>query len=295
MSNSKKPRKKTTKKPDVKKKSSADNVVEFAPELRGVEGFMGNIFGSRAEDPLDQAQGLMYDAWDNTDPKQRIALAQKALNISPLCADAFNLLAEEHAKTQDEVLTYYRKAVEAGQQALGPDGFKEYAGHFWGFLETRPYMRARAGLGEALWITGEKDAAIDNFREMLELNPGDNQGIRYVLAAKLLDIGRMSELKSLLDKCADEFSADIQYTRALVAYFEDAENAKELAELAWETNQHVPGMLSGRIPTQELSNYITMGGKDEASSYVDAFGAAWKRTPGSIKWLEKATASLEPK
>ena len=100
-------------------------------------------------------------------------------------------------------LSYYRKAVVAGKEALGPDGFKEYAGSFWGFRETRPYMRARLGLGEALWATGEKDAAIENFQEMLELNPGDNQGIRYVLAAKLLAAGRMNELKSLLTLCAD--------------------------------------------------------------------------------------------
>ena len=38
---------------------------------------------------------------------------------------------------------YYAKGVEAGELALGPKGFKQYAGHFWGFLETRPYMRAR--------------------------------------------------------------------------------------------------------------------------------------------------------
>ena len=78
-----------------------------------------------------------------------------------------------------------------------------------GDLETRPYMRARAGLGEALRVTGKKVAAIPNFMEMLELNPGDNQGVRYILAAKLLDIGRMNELKVLLERCADEFSPDI--------------------------------------------------------------------------------------
>ena len=295
MPGSKKPRKKVAKKPSTEKTSSADNVVAFAPELREQETFMGDISGSRTMDSLNQAQGLMYDAWDCADPKQRVALAQKALRISPLCADAFNLLAEEHAKSQDEALAYFQKAVEAGQEALRPEGFKEYAGHFWGFLETRPYMRARAGLGEALWVTGETDAAIQNFQEMLELNPGDNQGIRYILAAKLLEIGRMSDLKSLLDTCVDEFSADIQYTRALVAYFDNAEDAGEIVKIAWETNQHVPGMLSGRTPVIELHDYITRGGKDEASSYVEAFGGAWKRIPGAIDWIEKLTSLLASK
>jgi tetratricopeptide (TPR) repeat protein len=288
MPTSKKPRKKTS-----SKKTAADNVVAFTPDPRGMEGTMASIFGSCTKDPLDQAQEIMYDAWDNADPKQRIVLAHKALKISPLCADAYNLLAEEHAKTQEEALGYYLKAVEAGKEALGSDGFKEYAGHFWGFLETRPYMRARLGLGEALWVTGQKDAAIKNFQEMLVLNPGDNQGIRYVLAAKLLNAGRVNELKPLLSSCADESSADIQYTRALVAYFEDAEDAEAIAQIAWETNQYVPGMLSGRIPTIELQGYITMGGKDEASGYVEIFGQPWKQTPGAVDWIENLTSQLE--
>jgi len=290
MPTSKKPRKKTS-----PKKPTADNIVAFAPDPRGVEESMTGMFGSHTNDPLDQAQEIMYEAWDSAVPKQRIVLAQKALKISPLCADAYNLLAEEHAKTQEEALGYYYKAVEAGKEALGSDGFKEYSGHFWGFLETRPYMRARLGLGEALWVTGEKDAAIENFKEMLELNPGDNQGIRYVLAAKLLNAGRMNELKSLLTSCADEASADIQYTRALVAYLEDAEDAEAIVKIAWETNDYVPGMLSGRIPTIELQGYISMGGKDEASGYVEIFGQPWKQTPGAVDWIESQTSLLEHK
>ena len=153
-------------------------------------------------------------------------------------------------------------------------------------------MRARLRLGEALWAMGEKDTAIQNFKEMLELNPGDNQGIRYILTAKLLEIGKMDDLKSLLKKCVDDYSADIQYTRALIAYSENAEDAQQIAEEAWKTNRHVPNMLSGHTPLIELSNYITMGGEDEATSYIGAFGAAWKRVPGSIEWLSKVTASL---
>ena len=150
---SKKPRKKTS-----TKKKSADNVVAL-PDPRGMEGMMASMFGSRSNNPLNQAQDLMYDAWESADPEQRIALAKKAIEISPQCADAYNLLAEESATTLDEALALYRQAVDAGKEALGPDGFTEYAGHFWGFHETRPYMRVRHGLGEALWAAGDKEGA----------------------------------------------------------------------------------------------------------------------------------------
>ena len=289
---SKKPRKKAK----SKNKTQSDNVIGFVPRVDQIEGFMGGMFGnSDNQDPVQKAQSVMYEAWECSDPEQRFTLARKALRISPLCADAYNLLAEEYAKNAEEALAYFQRAVEAGANALGSDGFEDYAGHFWGFHETRPYMRARLGLGEALWATGEKETAIENFKEMLDLNPGDNQGIRYILAAKLLEIGKMDDLKSLLEKSADEHSADIQYTRALLAYFDNTENAEEIVKLAWATNQYIPSMLSGRTPTVELQGYITMGGRDEATSYVGAFGAAWKRAPGAIMWLEKMTVLMDPK
>src|SRR5690606_3453119 len=51
-----------------------------------------------ADTPLQQAQELIYEAWNATGRK-RIALAKKALKISPDCADAYVLLAEEEAQT----------------------------------------------------------------------------------------------------------------------------------------------------------------------------------------------------
>lgn len=62
----------------------------------------GGASGSRAgRNLLDQAQQLIYKAWETADRERRVALAQKAIGISPDCADAYVLLAEETA-TLDE-------------------------------------------------------------------------------------------------------------------------------------------------------------------------------------------------
>ena len=74
--------------------------------------------------------------------------------------DAHVLLAEEVAKTLVEARRHYEAGVAAGERALGAQAFERDAGHFWGLLETRPYMRARAGLAECLWAAGERAAAI---------------------------------------------------------------------------------------------------------------------------------------
>ena len=187
---SKKPRSKTDPKTSTKTSAAA-----ALPDRRAMESFLAAIAGRRGDDATAKAQDVMYEAWERTTPHSRIALARKALGISPLCADAYVLLAEEAARSIKEARDYYAKGVEVGELALGPRRFKEYAGHFWGFLETRPYMRARAGLAGTLVQLGDVAGALAHYRDMLKLNPNDNQGIRYVLAGCLLrqdDDGRRS-------------------------------------------------------------------------------------------------------
>ena len=52
---------------------------------------------------LEEAQDVMYDAWEDSGPR-RVNLARKALRISPDCADAYVLLAEETTRSADDAL-----------------------------------------------------------------------------------------------------------------------------------------------------------------------------------------------
>jgi len=159
-----------SKRPSRKAATPKPSMVPVTPDRQAIEGFLAAITGASDDDALSKAQEVMYDAWERTTSRSRMALARKALTISPLCADAYNLLADE-AKTPEEARDLYIRGVEAGQLALGPEGLEEFDGHFWGFLETRPYMRARAGLASVLWRTGRHRDAIGHYRAMLKLNP----------------------------------------------------------------------------------------------------------------------------
>ena len=261
-----------------------------------MESFISAIFAPRAESAADKAQDIMYEAWDQADPRKRIALANKALTISPLCADAYVLLAEEKAKSTKEALEYYRRGVDAASQALGTKAFNEYAGHFWGFLETRPYMRARAGLAAMLDALGDVEAAIGHYRDMLRLNPGDNQGIRYVLARCLMKNRDIEALKQLLKQFDEDCTGLWLYTRALVAFRENGagdKTAVELARKACKANSHVPAALAdAKKLKSSLNGYITIGGEDEAAHYVDEWGFDWVTTPGAVAWLAKIAADM---
>lgn len=242
---------------------------------------------------LEEAQDLMYQAWEARG-RRRVQLARKALKISPDCADAYVLLAEETARSLEEARDLYAKGVEAGERALGPAAFKEGVGHFWGVLETRPYMRARSGLAQCLWVLGEGEAAVEHYRDMLRLNPNDNQGIRYLLAACLLEMGQDEELGRLLKEYKGDASAAWGYTWALLTFRRegDSREARKRLQEARQWNPHVPDYLLGRkrLP-RALPEYVGLGEESEAVSYAAEFGHGWHRTPGALKWLATVAAT----
>ena len=240
--------------------------------------------------PLEQAQDLIYEAFETESSRKRVQLAKKALKVSPDCADAYVLLAEEDAGSLEEARELYQKGVEAGERALGRETFEEEAGHFWGILETRPYMRARQGLAVCLWELGEREEAIEHYREMLDLNPGDNQGIRYELAGWLLDEEMDEELGELLERYEEDASAFWVYTRAMWRFRKEGDTEEATAALkeAIETNPYVPLYLLGHksLPGA-LPELIGFGDESEAVAYFARALTGWLRTPQALEWLRQ--------
>lgn len=263
-----------------------------------LEEFLQQLFSSgrppdspEPETPLEQAQDIMYEAWDTPSPARRIKLAKKALSISADCADAYVLLAEESAKSLPEAIKLYEQGVAAGERAIGPERFQEWEGMFWGILETRPYMRAREGLASLLWGTGQPDAAIGHFEDMLRLNPGDNQGIRY----QLLTIYQVTEndpaLQDLLKRYKDDYSAYWLYTQALVAFrrYRGGVRAGKKLAAALEYNTFVPSYLLGRKRMPKAREpFISPGHENEAIDYCAGAIPFWHGTPGALDWLREA-------
>ena len=77
-----------------------------------------------------------------------------------------------------------------------PNLFEEQAGHFWGILETRDYMRARHALVEAFLKVktyAAVEAAHGHCMDILRLCRSDNMGIRDKVPALKLRLGRDQE------------------------------------------------------------------------------------------------------
>lgn len=252
---------------------------------------------SPAEVALTRAQELVYDAWEADTPRKAIRLAKRALAISKRCADAHIVLAEASAKGIVDKRRHYERGVAAGEAAIGRRGFEEAAGEFWGFIETRPYMRARECLGECLWDLGEREAAIGHYRDMLRLNPIDNQGLRWILATWLLAVEDHDVLEKLLAQYEGDAFVYWPYTRTLLSFRQGDESAARAAlRKGWDANPHVPDLLLGVtfLPEEPPDGYA-LGSPEEAAEYVVQAAVNWKATRGALEWLDKAVRPLRRK
>jgi len=272
------------------------NSVEEANEY--ISQFMGDkqLLTPTKRTKLHKAQDLIYDAWEMDDPDIRVKMAIEAIEITKDCADAYVILAEDQAKTWEDARHYYEKGVKAGERALGKKMFVEDRGHFWGMTSTRPYMRARKGLAHSLWQLGKYDEAIGHYKEMLDLNPSDNQGIRYILASCLAEQLRWDELEEhfKIKEYEDDCAADWVYTKALLNFVREgaSEKANKQLNLGMKYNKHVPDYLTGKkIVSKLLPDTITMGGEDEAMCYAAIFLKAWRKVSGAIEWIKEQTGA----
>src|SRR5690606_28426263 len=156
---------------------------------------------------------------------------------------------------------------------------------FWGDAATRPYMRARAALAQVLAAQGAEDEAIGHYRALLALNPGDNQGIRFLLLELLLDAGRDDEAAALFEEY-DEHGALWTYAGVLLALrAKDQRLARRRLRAALRANRHVSRYLTGQRELPDiLPGYYSKGKDDEAVLCAESLMDAWEATPGAVAW-----------
>jgi tetratricopeptide (TPR) repeat protein len=252
-----------------------------------INEFLNNRLSSGAPPKRkDEAQELIYDAFEATG-NERYRLAEKALKLNPNLVDAYNILAE-NANSIEEAVQMYEKAMWIGQKELGKAFFKENKGHFWLIFETRPFMRAKANFAEALMQLGKMKEAIHQFEEMLELNPNDNQGVRFSLFIAYVEIGDFTKAEQLLQKY-EEDTVHFHFNRLLLEVLEHGftAKAKTLLKAAKESNKLVISYLNGkkRLPNV-IPDYYEFGDENEAIVYVDGHLHLWKKIDGIREWLK---------
>ena len=241
-----------------------------------------------SDTPLERAQGLIDRAFE-TRGRRQLHLIREALALSPDCADAY-LLLSERSSSPDEIRSLLDKAIAAGERALGPGAVADPVRSLWEDVNTRPYMRARAALAEVLFAGRDYRAAVDHYRALLQLDPGDNQGLRYRLLSTLLEANMNEDAETLLLQY-DETDAQWQYASVLLALRAgDRKLARKRLRAALKSNRRVPAYLTGRRELPDAGpDYFAYGSDDEAVIYAMDAIDQWEATPGAVAWLRVET------
>jgi len=239
-------------------------------------------------DPVEEAQNLAYEAMEAEDPFEVLELTNKALQLDSDCVDAHLLMAKLTSRSLTEEIKKVKKIIARTEQKLGKKYFEENKGHFWGMVETRPYMRARAFLVSALRETGKTAEAIRQAEEMLELNPNDNQGIRDTLLGMYLETGNLDGSRKLFKKYPTEYMAVFLWGQVLERYLSgDLKEAARIFRRASERNPYVFDYLTGkRRPDFELGDFYSPGDESEAILCLEEIGPAWQKHPEAVEWLK---------
>ena len=193
------------------------------------------------EEPRFQSDDLLEEAYNATSKTKAIKLAKQALEIYPDNIDAECFIAE-FEENQIKKLSKMEAIIEKAKKILEKDNMfeQENMGHFWGMIETRPYMRAR------------------------------NRKITI-----LMDLGRYTEAIKECEKLYkkfNEYSAFMLFPMVIM-YFKKGEykKSKKILKDVQEVNSHIIKILKNDIAMLENSEdieYYAPGSIEEASIII---------------------------
>ena len=234
-----------------------------------------------------RAEELAERANNATTAPQARELLQQALRLDPDCVGAIVTLTFLDARTPEETIEGLRRAIEAGERALGVEFIAEHRGQFWALLETRPYMNALELLALNYKSKHLYQDAIAIYERMLDLSPSDNQGARYPLLLLNLAVGNLSAARGMIAGFRDDTTAFFAWSRVLERLLTgDTVAAKIELQKARRVNPYVEQYLVEKLPfPAERPTHCKLGSEEEASLCAFELFSIWKNNKEPFFWI----------
>ncbi len=212
----------------------------------------------------EQAQDLIYEANELPIAKAKMK-AEEALQLDPDCIDAYELLGMLQISPQT-ALPFYKTGIDIGKRIFGGEYLEEHKGGFWGFHETRPFMRCMQHYSDCLYNIGRKEECVAILEEIIELNPDDNQGVRDQLLLYLMELNEVEKFKKYEKQFKDDAMAFASFNSALFAFKTEGENEKSnrLLRKAIKENSFVAAKIISNKPSYDLPVMYGIGDDNEA-------------------------------
>ncbi|MFZ6819662.1 tetratricopeptide repeat protein [Undibacterium sp. Ji22W] len=187
-----------------------------------------------------------------------------------------------------------KKALDAALLGLSvanrhiPEGFNGRIE--WGHIDNRPYLRAmHMALLSTMRLRRHRDA-VTLISQMLERNPNDNQGVRYLLGSEALRTGDYDQARRVFETEA-EYYPPYFYELALCHMIrEDWIAAATALRQGFIANPYIAEILSGNPNPAPLAIWhsTNLAQPDVACDYIQMYGMFWHTQPESYaftRWL----------
>jgi len=272
---------------DLQRMLAAQNFQSKEEAQKFMDKLKGQPLGETpSTTPEARAQDLVYDAREMPPSIAADKMIFSALKLDPECVEAFEYMAEFSIGPLQSLI-FYRNGMNAGRRKLGEKFFEENKGHFWGLSETRPFMRCMFGYALMVYELDEKQAALNLFKEILALNPNDNQGARDYAMLYSLDLSQFDVFDEIQKPHQDDPSAFAAFNKTLYIFKKEGDTlaAREMLQQARLKNGHVMALLMADKTLPPAGTGYMMGQKSEAVFYATMARSVWHSTPGARAWL----------
>lgn len=208
----------------------------------------------------------------------------------PFTTEAYTMLAAIPDIHPDAAQKIIERGIAASEVMLGADYMQEMEGEFYGFIETRPLMRAMHALFEIKVRASDFPAAIEIGLKAIRLNKNDNIGFRSPVATLLLRMGDVDRAAKLIDSHPNDTMAGITFGRVILALKQGREDdVPELLKEAQLYQNHVLAGIRGEVLVSDALPYgIPVGGTSEALAYLELAAPLWEMTPGAMEVARNA-------
>ena len=217
--------------------------------------------------------------------REALTCFRRAIKIDPLHADAHNHLgiASLDARKLKEAEQHFRAAADGGERRVERDGRLVP----WPILENRPYLRALGNLALALAEQRKWPEALAIHQRILELNPKDNQGVRYLIGVEHLQVGDNQEAIEAFKKCiGEEVGCAFGLALARLRAFGPSADVGEPLLNGFAANRYVAPMLLGeRWERLDAFHSTNMAEPEWADDVVKAQSDLWHAVPRGAEVL----------
>ncbi|MDD5199516.1 MAG: hypothetical protein PHC88_06895 [Terrimicrobiaceae bacterium] len=248
----------------------------------------------------DVAAGLLNTALRVRSETKKIALLKKAIDHDADCSRARIELADAEFRAGD-----WTASLRAYDEVIDRE-YPHWSGRtprWWSESGTRPYLRAIYGRAMTLWHQQRYSGAAETLADLLEINPLDHQGARFLVPMVHMLADEFDAAQASFDAYERAYPRDYAEPSFLFgwallhAYFgRDAESTARYRSAILKNIYIAPLLLESPPPPEHAiwqpSDRAEIG---YAREFIESYAVLWDRVPAAFRLLREAVEDISPR